>query len=175
MMAAVTLGHYSDFDSGDADAFRVTGMAFGVYEKTPGRKWVLGVVYLNRKNVALIPAVGYIYEPSPRLRWEFIMPRPRVVLRWPTVGGPPGDERLLYAGGELGGGVWSVRRPLTLIQDMVTYNDYRILAGYERKIIGGISRRFEAGYVFGRELQFSSATPDVSLDSSLFLRAGLSY
>ena len=64
---------------------------------------------------------------------------------------------------------------MSLTQDLLTYRDFRVLVGYQRKIIGGLSRRFEVGYVFGRELEFDSATPDVSLDDSLFLRAGLTY
>ncbi|MCG8449660.1 MAG: DUF6268 family outer membrane beta-barrel protein [Pirellulales bacterium] len=175
MIAAVSLGHYSDFESNDADAFRVMGQAFAVYEAVPGKKWVLGVVYLNREDLALIPAAGLIYQPNPNIKLEAILPRPRIAWRLPGYSPQPGDERWLYLGGEFGGGVWSIRRPLTLTQDVLTYNDYRALIGCERKIIGGLSRRFEAGYVFGRELQFSSATPDVTLDDSFFLRMGLTY
>ena len=175
MMAAVTLGQYSDFESSDSDAFRVTGQAFAVYEGTPGKKWIAGVVYLNREDLSMIPAVGFIYEPHPDIKWEAILPRPRVAWRLPNHRAQPGDESWLYVGGEFGGGVWSIRRPLTLTQDVLTYNDYRVLVGYERKIIGGLSRRFDAGYVFWRELQFAGATPDVSLDDSLFVRVGLTY
>ena len=175
MIAAVTLGHYSDFESSDANAFRVTGQAFAVYEGTPGRKWIVGVVYLNRENLSVIPAAGFIYEPTPNVKWEAILPRPRVAWRLAGDLVQTGDERWLYVGGEFGGGVWSIRRPLTLTQDVLTYNDYRVLVGYEQKILGGMSRRVEAGYVFGRELQFAGATPDVPLDDSLFLRVGLTF
>ncbi len=175
MMAAITFGQYSDFDSGDADAFRITGQAFAVYEKTPGKKWIVGVVYLNREGLRIIPAAGLIYQPDPDTKWEAILPRPRVAWRLPDANVQSDDQRWIYLGGELGGGVWSIRRPLAQMQDVITYNDYRILAGYERKIIGGWSRRFEAGYVFARELQFTSATPDVSLEDSLFMRVGLTY
>ena len=47
--------------------------------------------------------------------------------------------------------------------------------GYERKVAGGLTRRFEVGYVFGREVEYDSATPDASLDDTLFLRTGLTY
>jgi hypothetical protein len=175
MDVAVTTGYYSDFEHGDSDAFRVSGRGLAVYESNPGTKWILGVAYLNRAGASVLPVAGVIYEPTPDIRWDLIFPRPRV--SWQLPGSTPecGDERWFYLGGEFGGGIWSVERPLSLTQDVLTYRDFRILAGYERKIIGGLNRRFEVGYVFGRELEFESATPDVTLDDTLFLRAGVSY
>lgn len=174
MNAAVTLGHYSDFESSDADAFRVTGQAFAVYESSPATTWVFGVVYLNREDISILPALGVIYEPTPNIKYEAILPRPRIAWRLPD------GERWAYLAGEYGGGVWSIERTPTpaipsLTQDLLTYNDYRVLLGIERKITGGLSRRFEVGYVFRRELKFASATPNVRLDDSLFVRGGLTF
>lgn len=175
MNAAVTLGHYSDFEANDADAFRVTGQAFAVYEWSPRMTWAFGVVYLNREDLAMIPAAGFIYQPHPDVKFDALMPRPRVSWRLPgSVDG--GVERWAYLGGEFGGGIWSIDRPTTVGQDLLTYNDYRLLIGIEKKApIGGVSHRLEFGYVFGRELEFSSATPDVRLDDSLFVRVGVNY
>ncbi len=169
MNAAVTLGHYSDFESSDADAFRVTGQAFAVYESSPATTWVFGVVYLNREDLSIIPAVGVIYEPTPNVKYEAILPRPRIAWRLPD------GERWAYLAGEFGGGIWSIERPMTGTQDLLTCNDYRVLFGIERKIPGGLSRRVEVGYVFGRELEFASATPNVRLDDSFFLRGGVTF
>ena len=174
MDATVTLGHYSDFESSDADAFRVTGRALAVYESTPTTQWVFGVVYLNRRDVSVVPVVGMISKPTPDIKYEAILPRPRLAWRLPD------GERWAYLAGEFGGGIWSIERPPTLTtpaftQDLLTYNDYRILLGIERKVAGGLSRRVEVGYVFGRELDFSNATSTVRLDDSLFVRGGLTY
>ena len=176
MNAAVTLGEYSDFEQSDADAFRVTGQAFAVYERSPATTWVMGVVYLNRKNVSVVPALGLIYKPNSNVTYEAIFPRPRILWRLPGSTIENGDERWFYVGGELGGGVWSITRTATQTQDLVTYNDYRFLIGLERKApIGKIGHRLEMGYIFGRELEFTSGTPDYRLDDSLFLRAALTY
>ena len=174
MDAAVTLGHYSDFESSDADAFRVTGHALTVYESSPKSKWVFGVAYLNRRDLTVVPVVGFIHEPTPDLKYEAILSRPRVAWRLPA------GERWAYLGAEYGGGIWSIERPPTLAiptgtQDLLGYNDYRVMLGIERKINGGPNRHVEVGYVFGRELEFDSATPDVRLDDSLFLRGGVTY
>jgi len=175
MDVAVTLGYYSDFKIDAGQAFRVTGYGIGVYESSPTTKWVFGVAYLNRAGTSVLPVGGVIFEPSSDVKWELIVPRPRVAWRLP--GGIPGsgDERWFYIAGEFGGGVWSIERPATKTLDLLTSRDYRVMLGYERKIIGGFSRRFEVGYVFGRELEFGSATPDVSLDDTLMVRAGFTY
>lgn len=175
MDVAVTTGYYSDFEHGDSDAFRVSGRGLAVYESSPAAKWILGVAYLNRAGASVLPVAGVIYEQTDDMRWDLIFPRPRVSWRLPGCPAGCGDDRWVYLGGEFGGGIWSVERPVSLTQDVLTYRDFRILAGYERKIIGGLSRRFEIGYVFGRELEFDSATPDVTLDDTLFLRAGMTY
>ena len=39
-------------------------------------------------------------------------------------------------------------------------SDYRSIFGMERKVLGGLSSRFEVGYVFGRRIRYSSDTPD---------------
>jgi len=175
MNVAVTLGYYSDFESSDADAFRVTGEALTVYESSPATQWIFGVVYLNREDISIIPAVGVIYKPTPGVVYRATLPRPRIAWRLPGSSLGSGNERWAYVAGEFGGGLWSIERPATLTQDLLTYRDFRVLLGIEQKITGGLSHRLEAGYVFGRELEFTSATPDVRLDDSLFVRVGLTY
>jgi len=174
MDVAATIGYYSDFDQSSGDALRVTGRGIGVYEGTPGTKWLLGAAYLNRAGASVLPIFGVIHEGQPGVRYELVFPRPRIL--WQTAGSLPGaDERWIYVGGEFGGGVWSITRPSTGELDLLNYSDWRLLVGYERKITGGLSTRYEAGYVFNRELEFDSATPDATLDDTLLLRAGLTY
>jgi hypothetical protein len=174
MDVAVTLGHYSDYESADADAFRVSGRGIAVYETQPGVKWLLGVAYLNRAGASVLPIVGVIYDPDPSVSYELIFPRPRVSWQLPWSDPANGDERWVFVGGEFGGGVWSIEHPSDGAQDLLTYSDVRVLAGYERKIIGGLTRRFEFGYVFARQLEFN-ATPEIDLDDSLFARVSLTY
>ncbi|MBX3426992.1 MAG: hypothetical protein KF688_15045 [Pirellulales bacterium] len=173
MNAGVTVGYYSDFEQSDGKATRVTGRAFAVYESSPAAKWVLGVVYLNRAGASVLPAAGVIYAPHDDFRLDLIFPRPKIA--WRLAGSVLEDERWVYLGGELGGGAWSITRPSTGTLDFLNYRDLRVLAGYERKLIGGLSRQFEFGYVFARELEFNAPAPDVALDDTLFARVGLKY
>jgi hypothetical protein len=122
----------------------------------------------------VLPIVGVIYDPDPSVSYELIFPRPRVSWQLPWSDPANGDERWVFVGGEFGGGVWSIEHPSDGAQDLLTYSDVRVLAGYERKIIGGLTRRFEFGYVFARQLEFN-ATPEIDLDDSLFARVSLTY
>lgn len=173
MDAAVNVGYFSDFEQGSGDALRITGRGIGVYESSPQTKWLLGVAYLNRAGASVLPIFGVIYKPTPDLDYELIFPRPRIY--WRTPGSVDGDEGWLYVGGEFGGGVWSITHPSSGDLDLMNYSDWRLLAGYERKITGSLSRRFELGYVFKRQLEFDSDLPDVSLDDTVFARVGLTY
>jgi hypothetical protein len=173
MDAAVNVGYFSDFEQDSGDAVRITGRGIAVYERTPGTKWLLGVAYLNRAGASVMPVFGMIRDVDADLRLELIFPRPRVL--WRTAGSVEGDERWVYVGGEFGGGVWSITRPSTGELDVMNYSDWRVLAGYERKITGGISRRVEFGYVFQRELEFDNDDSEFALDDTLFLRGGLTY
>jgi hypothetical protein len=58
---------------------------------------------------------------------------------------------------------------------VISYSDWRLLAGYERKITGGLSRRFEVGYVFNREIEYEADPAETPLDDTLFARVGLTY
>ncbi len=173
MDAAVAVGYYSDFEQDSGDALRVTGRGIAVYETSPTTKWLLGAAYVNRAGASVLPIFGVFYEPSPDIKVEALFPRPRIY--WRTAGSIVGDERWLYLGGEFGGGVWSITRPSDGELDLLNYSDWRVLAGYEHKVIGGLTRRVEFGYAFKRELEFDSAAPDVVLDDAVFLRGGLTY
>jgi hypothetical protein len=173
MDAAVTVGYYSDFEQGDDEAVRVSGRALGVYEPSPTTKWLFGAAYLNRAGASVLPVAGVIYEPRPDMRWELIFPKPRFA--WQLRHSQPGDERWAYVAGEFGGGIWSITRPSTGQLDLLSYSDWRLLVGFERKVTHGLTRRFEFGYVFNRELEYDSGTPEVALDDTLFVRAGLTY
>jgi len=175
MDVGVGVGYYSDFEQSYSDATRVSGRGLAVYEATPGKKWIFGVAYLNRAGATVLPVAGLIIEPEemPRTRLDLVFPRPR--FSWQTAASTPADERWWYIGGEFGGGIWSITRPSNNEIDTISYSDLRLVVGFERKLLGGLSTRFETGYVFARELDYESDTPDVSLDDTMMARVGVSY
>jgi len=54
----------------------------------------------------------------------------------------------------LGGGTWAVERQ-DGSQDLLTIRDFRVLVGYERNVKPGVSGKLEAGFVFGRKIEFN--------------------
>jgi len=168
---AVAPGYYSDFDQSNSDAIRITGRAIAKLSWGPKADWLLGVVYLDREDVSLLPAVGLILKPSDATRWELLFPRPRVMQR--VACGTTADW-WGYLGGEFGGGSWAIRR-MDGVADVLTYRDFRVLLGIERKTPAGATTQLELGYVFGRELEFTSDTPDFDADDTLSARGGLKF
>ncbi len=175
MDVAVTLGHFSDYEGDNGDAFMVLGRGLAIYQAESGVNWILGAAYVNIGEARVLPVVGFVYAPTPAITYELIFPRPRVAWQLPWSDPANGDERWAYIGGEFAGGLWSIEHPTSGVQERLASSDVRVLAGYERKLTAGITRRFEVGYVFARQLSFSSGMPDVDLDDTLFARVGLSY
>lgn len=166
---AITMGLYADDHSFDADdAFRVTGRALGIYELSCQWKGIIGVVYLNRAGLTVVPAAGLMYDRGD-LKVDLIFPRPRVA--WLLPGSTPGatEQNWFYIQGELGGNIWAVNR-VDGSDDNLSYGDARLMIGYEHKHIGGVSQRTELAYVFNRELEYDSEGYESELDDTLMLR-----
>ena len=169
-----TPGVFSDFEQGSDEALRLPGYVAARLEWTPRLDVMLGAAYLDRDDVSVLPIGGLVWKPHADLRLELVAPRPRVARRvywWGACTEQVQDWA--YLAGEFGGGTWAVRRAIG--DDVLTYRDFRVLLGVERKALAGLDARLEIGYVFGRELEFDSATPDVEPEDTVMVRAGLTY
>ena len=162
----------SEFGDFHAEQFRLTGKGLAIYDWTPGKlQLVAGVLYLNRENIRLLPAGGAIWTPTDWTRFELIFPKPKLGVR---VGVGPGYEDWVYTTAEFGGNTWPIIRTGGQ-QDNVTYIDYRLISGFERKISGGAGYRLEAGYVFGRSIRFTSGNGDFDPQNTIILRGGITF
>ena len=168
----LTVGVYSDYDNFSSDAIRVQGRLLGwqrINEYTVGK---LGVEYLDRVRVKLLPAVGLFLSPNPDIKFDLYFPRTKLAHRIPNVGN---FEMWSYVGAEYGGGSWAIER-IDGSDDQVDINDVRAAVGIEwigpRRVTGF----FDFGYAFERELVFDS-DPSNSLDlqDTLFVRSGLAF
>ncbi|MFP6695000.1 MAG: hypothetical protein VB875_18395 [Pirellulales bacterium] len=167
----VTPGVHSDFHGWCDDGVRISGHAVAAYQWTPATNLVLGVAYLDRDDVGLLPAVGIICESADDQRYELLFPSPKIARR--IVCGP-GHEHWIYLAGELGGGSWLVERAAG-VQDMVTARDFRAILGFEKKIDGGGGGRIEVAWVFGRAVEFRSGIGDFEPDAAAMIRGGVTY
>jgi hypothetical protein len=169
---AVAPSVLSDFESNDADAFRVTGKGLVLFNWIPGvLELRAGVLYLNRDNIRLLPAGGVIWTPNDWMEYELFFPKPKASVRF-NVG--PGFEDWLFTTAEFGGNTWSIERA-SGEHDKVTYLDYRLLAGVERRLNGGAGFRLEAGYVFGRSIEFESGDGNFDPKSTVLIRGAIVF
>ena len=111
-------------------AGRVMGRAIGTLNMTPTFQGKLGVIYLDRNQVKLLPAVGFTWTPNATSRYDVFFPAPRAMWRF-------GQTRRHawwgYVAGEYGGGRWTFRtvnanQTNGFVQNF-DYNDIRISLG----------------------------------------------
>jgi hypothetical protein len=162
----------SDFENTD-NALRVFGLGVASWEWIPDElKLQFGVVYLDRHDIPLLPALGLQWTPTPVWQLDLTFPRPRLAYRLGKDGA--NHETWAYLGGALGGNTWSVRRA-DGSDDQLSLRDYRLVVGVERIVAGGGGLFVESGFVFGRRLEYDSMPDELDLDEGLVLRGGLSY
>ena len=168
------VGAYSDFDNISSDSLRYMWRVIGVLAYSPTTTFKLGVIDIDRNNTGLLPAGGVIYTPTPDVRYEIVIPRPKVARRLTTLGN---TNLWGYVAGEYGGGSWTIEREEGF-DDSVDYNDLRLIFGLEwlPETVTGVRGLVEVGYVFSRELEYESGDPEEFDPSDTFmLRAGLNY
>lgn len=174
-MFDVTVGQYADDASFDStEATRVTGGGAGVYRSSDRWKWVLGATYVDRIHTKILPVFGFVYTPNDDYEYNLVFPVPKIARRLPWSDAPGRDERWAYIGGEFGGGKWAVRQD-DGTTDRLDITDWRVFLGLERRIVGGLSRRIEVGYVFLRQLEYQEVGSEIDLSDTLMVRAGMTY
>lgn len=166
----VAPGIYSDYNTSD-DNIRVTGRALVKYRYIPSiLDLYAGVVYLDRDDYNLLPAVGAIWTPTADWRWELIFPQPKIARRIGFV--PEQFEEWVYLAGQFGGGTWAIQRQG--ITQQLTYRDLKLMVGLERKMNGGAGYRLEAGYVFARKFELDT-NETFDPDDTVMIRANWTY
>ena len=177
-----TIGVYTDFNHVTSDSIRLTGVGLGWWRINNTTTAKLGIEYLDRVDVKLLPAAGVFFVPSPNLKIDAYFPRPRLAARIPNWGN---TEVWAYLGGEYGGGSWTVRRLMgpDVISDRIDINDLRVFTGLEWLGPTNVTGFFEVGYVFDREVVFVEdpfgPDPDplarLKIEDAFMLRAGISF
>ena len=167
-----TVGVYSDYDNLSSDSFRLTGRLLGwqrINSYTVGK---LGVEYLDRVRIKILPAVGLFFSPNADMKFDLYFPRAKLSHRVPNLGQ---YEAWSYVGAEYGGGSWAIER-IDGSDDQVDINDVRAFAGIEwigpRRVTGFV----DFGYAFERELVYrSNQMNDLDLQDTLFVRTGVAF
>ncbi|MCE3014339.1 MAG: hypothetical protein ACK56W_15870 [Pirellula sp.] len=160
---STSIGMFSDFESSARDGVRFPSHAVGMLHVSPETDWVFGIDYLHRDDIKILPVVGIARhsERHPAMRFDLVFPRPQIELALTS-------GKTIYLAGRLGGGTWDIEYPNTQ-EDVVTYRDYRLLLGVRgpRK---DSSSSIEFGYVFGRKVDFRTASDVTRPEDAFILR-----
>ncbi len=169
----------SDWENTTSDAWQFRGGVFAMWQCSEAWQITLGALATGRNDLPVLPAAGAIWQPTPRLRVDLMMPRPRVNFMVAERGS---RQHWVYAGGGLDGGTWAYQR-MSGLDELLTYREWRLVLGWESKPPGrfggppapGLKIGTEIGYVLGRTFEFDSGVPDLKPDDGLLLRAMLKF
>lgn len=171
-LLAVSPGYASDFENSE-DALRIRGFGFANWQWVPEHlTLLLGVVYLDRNDLPLLPAVGLVWAPTPDWQFDLTFPRPKLAHRLKFV--PAECEEWIFLSGQIGGRTWSVERANGLA-DELTLRDYRVTFGWEKIVDGGGGFSVEIGWAFGRELEYEIQPLELPFDDAVLVRAGITF
>lgn len=168
---AVSWGIYTDYQRVTWDSIRVLSRALGVVTLSPQWRAELGIVYLDRLSVKLLPAGGLIWTPNPDVKFDFIFPYPKFAERISNVGN---YEVWAYLRGEYGGGQWSVVHT-NGIEDVFAYNDLRAILGLEWFGATRVRGNVELGVVFDRKIMYRNTSTELNPGTSMVFQGGIAF
>lgn len=169
----------TDHDNTSSDAWQFRGGAFGIYESSPQWSWTIGAIALGRSDLPVLPAVGAIWQPTARTRFDLTLP----TIKSNYLLFDDGQrQQWTYIGIGLSGTTWGYEKT-DGTDDQLSYGDWRVLAGWESRPTPppgkpfAIGRKNEVsiGYAFSRDLEFENETVEVPLSSTFLLRFSTSY
>jgi hypothetical protein len=157
------VGAFSDFEGSAKDGVRFPSHVVTFLRYSSSLTWLVGVDYLDRDDVRILPVAGAVFTPTDEVRLDIAFPRPRAAFRVMD------SNTWLYLAGELGGGTWAIERDETW-DDNATYRDLRLVFGIETIELNGTGSALELGYVFDRELEYRSGLGDYAPQDCLMIR-----
>ena len=171
------MGVYSEPKTVTTDSVRFTGTGIAVLQVTPATALKLGVTYLDRLEIKILPAIGFLYEPNPQTKFDVFFPDPKIAKYWTTMGNA---DVWWYLRARYGAGSWTVEQFSKFLDDTYTdrvdINDIRVIGGLEWHGLNERVAFIEAGYVFNREIVFYSQTQNnLKLESTFMLGAGIRF
>lgn len=165
--AVVTPSWNTDFANKSYQLFRLPWQAVNSFKLSEELKLVVGVTDLDREDIRFLPVAGLIYEPlDGSQQLDLVFPRPKAAWRLSQSGD---GSTWGYVAGELGGGSFSIQRP-GAVHDIVTLRDFRLLFGYEHRGKKRHASRIEAGWVFGRAVEYVSGVGDYDPGQTAIIR-----
>jgi len=165
-------GVWSDFHEVNSHSVRFLGRAVGVMKFNPKFDFRLGVWYLDRNDVRLLPVVGALWRPSPDWDIYAVFPNPKIRRRFYNLGS---SQWWWYVAGEYGGGRWTIRRK-NGAGDNIDINDLRLNLGFEWETQSQLRGHAEVGYVWDRKILYTKNPPaSFGLTDTVMVRVGFDF
>ena len=169
----------TDGDNRSSDAWRFRGGAFAIWDANAQLKLSFGAIALGRSDLPVVPAVGAIWVPNDRTRWDLILPRPKVSYLVTDNGV---RQNWVYTGVALAGNTWGYETNAGVDQQL-SYGDWRAVLGWESRpsapadvpFVLGRKYSAEFGYAFSRDLELDEDAADIPLRSSFLIRLSTRY
>lgn len=170
LWARLQPGWHSDFETVNSDDFILSTLALLSYRWSETTKIAFGA-YHSRDlgEERLLPALGFIFEPSPQLSVALTFPRAEVVYA-------PTPDRLLSSRIILSGAGWNITDPAGGPSDVdLNYQAIRAGFGFDQRISGPVWFYVDGGLQFGQEIEIVGGLAPVTLDvdSSPYLTTGV--
>lgn len=144
------------------------GMLF--YNYDPSLMIVLGVGYLDRVHDIIIPYAGVIYRPDDLWEFRLLFPQGRIsryagYFWW--------GHQFLYLAWEFHVDAFQVATP-TDAHNKIQYEDYRVTFGLRSDHVG-FTKYIEAGYIFGRSIDYRYTLPGFDINDGFIVRGGIRF
>lgn len=160
----------TDFDMNPgSDAYNWDGHGAFFIRASPRTLAVLGALFWDRVDDRVLPYAGLVFTPNDYLEIRALFPQSEVSL---FLGTPWGIPQWLYVNGEYHveayeiGGVAGGRQ--------IQLEDWRVMLGV-RSDTGGVQSFLEGGWVFDREVEFSTGGGNFEVSSGFIARFGLKF
>ena len=160
-------GVYSDFEKVYSKSWRFQGRAIGHFKLSRTVDLAMGVLYLDRDRIKLLPTGGIIWRPQDDWEIRMLFPNPRITKRLFDNGRA---QWRVYVQSDYGGDSWSLKNKEIGRFD---YNDIRLGGGIEFETITRVKGYFEFGGAFGREL-YSHGHRE-KLNDAIYLKTGIVF
>ena len=160
----------SDFEKSlRSNAYQFDGSGILYYRFSQQLMFAFGAGFLDRVDDQVIPYAGFVYTPNDFWEFRILYPESYISL---FLGNMYGISQWAYLRGEYHIEAYEVAIQNT--RDQIEIEDYRVLLGIRSEGYG-VASFLEAGWVFGRNVNFRGPTRDFDPSSGFIARFGVRF
>ena len=164
----VTPSVNGDFKAIGTDDIRTQFGILGRYNMSAKLTLLAGIIYRQgSRSFPVRPIIGAIYRPNEQWTLSLAAPRPGVTYS-------PNQTSSYYISGEFAGTEYQLH-DASIGAKIISYRDFRTIAGAEYILFSAIKVNIAGGYAFDRKFVFyDGSRDDVDIDDGPFARVGVS-